>query len=72
MALAPAREAFMPPPTPGMGRAVFLALLAHAVLVLALSFAVQWHQSKMWKFQIRAESYICQAPGIYVNIFGVP
>ncbi len=45
MALAPAREAFMPPPTPGMGRAVFLALLAHAVLVLALSFAVQWHQS---------------------------
>ena len=45
MALAPAREAFMPPPTPGMGRAVFLALLAHAALVLALSFAVQWHQS---------------------------
>lgn len=45
MALAPAREAFMPPPTPGMGRAVFLALLAHAALVLALSFAVQWHKS---------------------------
>ncbi|MEI7515026.1 MAG: cell envelope integrity protein TolA [Betaproteobacteria bacterium] len=45
MALAPARQAFMPPPTPGMGRAVLLALLAHAALVLALSFAVQWHQS---------------------------
>ena len=45
MALAPAREAFMPPPTPGLGRAVALALLAHALLVLALSFAVQWHQS---------------------------
>ena len=45
MALAPAREAFMPPPTPGLARAVTLALLAHAALVVALSFAVQWHQS---------------------------
>ncbi len=45
MAQAPARAAFMPPPTPGLGRSVALALLAHAVLVLALSFAVQWHQS---------------------------
>lgn len=45
MALAPARAAFMPPPTPGLGRAVALALLAHAALVAALSFAVQWRQS---------------------------
>jgi colicin import membrane protein len=45
MALAPAREAFMPPPTPGLGRAVLMALVAHAALVLALSFAVQWRQS---------------------------
>ena len=45
MALAPAREAFMPPPTPGLGRSVLMALVAHAALVLALSFAVQWRQS---------------------------
>lgn len=45
MALAPAREAFMPPPTPGLGRSVTMALVAHAALVLALSFAVQWRQS---------------------------
>jgi colicin import membrane protein len=43
--LAPAREHFLPPPTPGLGRAVLMALVAHAALVLALSFAVQWHQS---------------------------
>ena len=36
MALAPAREAFMPPPTPGLGRSVLMALVAHAALVLAL------------------------------------
>lgn len=35
----------MPPPTPGLGRAVLMALVAHAALVLALSFAVQWRQS---------------------------
>lgn len=35
----------MPPPTPGLGRSVALALLAHAALVAALSFAVQWRQS---------------------------
>jgi len=45
MAPAPARAAFMPPPTPGLGRAVALALLAHAALVAALSFAVQWRHS---------------------------
>ena len=45
MALAPARDAFMPPPTPGLGRSVALALVAHGALVLALSFAVQWRQS---------------------------
>jgi colicin import membrane protein len=45
MALAPAREAFMPPPTPGLGRSVLMALVAHAALVLGLSFAVQWRQS---------------------------
>lgn len=35
----------MPPPTPGLGRAVLMALVAHTLLVLALSFAVQWRQS---------------------------
>ena len=45
MATALARDVFLPPPTPGLGRAVTLALFAHALLVLALSFAVQWRQS---------------------------
>ena len=35
----------MPPPTPGLGRSVLMALVAHAALVLGLSFAVQWRQS---------------------------
>jgi len=35
----------MPPATPGLGRSVLLALVAHAALVLGLSFAVQWRQS---------------------------
>ena len=45
MSTALARDAFMPPPTPGLGRAVTMALFAHALLVLALSFGVQWRQS---------------------------
>jgi colicin import membrane protein len=45
MSTALARDAFMPPPTPGLGRAVTMALFAHTLLVLALSFAVQWRQS---------------------------
>ena len=35
----------MPPATPGLGRSMLLALVAHAALVLGLSFAVQWRQS---------------------------
>src|SRR4051812_96809 len=33
---------FTPPPEPGVTRSVGLALMAHVVLVLALSWGVQW------------------------------
>src|SRR5450830_1633263 len=36
------RNEFAPPPQRGMGRAVVLALLAHALLVAGLTFSVQW------------------------------
>lgn len=32
-----------PPPAPGLGRGMLLALLAHALLVIALSAGVSWH-----------------------------
>ena len=36
---------FLPPAPPGFLRAVILALLAHGVLVIALTFGVSWRQS---------------------------
>lgn len=39
------RNEFAPPPQRGMGRAVALALLAHALLVAGLSFSVQWKRN---------------------------
>ena len=37
------RDIFMPRPPRGMGRALMLAIAAHALLVIALSFSVSWH-----------------------------
>ncbi len=42
MAPAQARSDFLPPPAPGSGRALVLALIAHGLLVLALTYAVHW------------------------------
>ena len=39
------RLEFTPPPTPGLLRAVGLAILAHAFLVAALTWGVHWKQS---------------------------
>jgi colicin import membrane protein len=39
------RLEFAPPPTPGLVRAVGLAILAHAFLLAALTWGVQWKQS---------------------------
>lgn len=39
------RNEFAPPPQRGMGRAVALALLAHALLVAGLTFSVQWKRN---------------------------
>ena len=43
MATAQAHSDFLPPPAPGLGRALVLALIAHGLLVLALTYAVPWH-----------------------------
>ena len=43
MAQPQAHNDFLPPPTPGMGRALVMALIVHALLVLALAYAVPWH-----------------------------
>ena len=42
MATAQAHSDFLPPPAPGLGRALVLALIAHGLLVLALTYAVHW------------------------------
>jgi len=39
------RLEFAPPPTPGLVRAIGLAILAHGVLVAALTWGVHWKQS---------------------------
>ena len=43
MAQLQAHNDFLPPPTPGLRRSVLLALIVHALLVLALAYAVPWH-----------------------------
>jgi colicin import membrane protein len=42
MSTAPRHLEFAPPPTPGLVRALVLAILAHAVLLFVLSLGVQW------------------------------
>jgi len=39
------RLEFAPPPTPGLLRAIGLAIIAHGFLVAALTWGVQWKQS---------------------------
>jgi colicin import membrane protein len=38
---------FAPPPTPGLARALILALVAHAVLLGGLALAVQWKRGSI-------------------------
>ncbi len=40
------RDALMPRPPGGMGRGLVFALVAHALLIAALSFGVNWHASE--------------------------
>ena len=53
--MALAYKEFSPPPLPGFGRAVTLALIAHAFLVIALSLGVQWHQAALEPASFQAE-----------------
>ena len=39
------RDAFMPRAPIGLGRGLLLALVAHALLIVALSLGVNWHAS---------------------------
>ena len=43
MAQLKAHNDFLPPPTQGRRRSLLLALIVHALLVLALAYAVPWH-----------------------------
>ncbi|HOP91688.1 MAG TPA: protein TolA, partial [Ottowia sp.] len=38
------RNEFAPPPSGGMGRALALALLAHLLLILALTWGLRWQR----------------------------
>jgi colicin import membrane protein len=53
--MALAYKEFTPPPVPGLGRAVTLAFIAHAFLVIALSLGVQWHQAALEPASFQAE-----------------
>ena len=53
--MALAYKEFTPPPVPGFGRAVTLALIAHVFLVIALSLGVQWHQAALEPASFQAE-----------------
>ena len=39
------RNEFAPPPSGGMGRALALALLAHLLLILALTWGLRWQRA---------------------------
>ena len=43
MAQLKAHNEFLPPPTPGLRRSLALALVVHALLVIALAYVVPWH-----------------------------
>ncbi|MCF8147215.1 MAG: cell envelope integrity protein TolA [Sulfuritalea sp.] len=53
--MALAYKEFTPPPVPGLGRAVTLAFIAHAFLVIALSLGVQWRQTALEPASFQAE-----------------
>ena len=43
MAQLKAHNEFLPPPTPGLRRSLVLALVVHALLVIALAYVLPWH-----------------------------
>ena len=45
MSLAADRPEFAPPPQRGTGRAIILALIAHALLIAALTWGVKWKRT---------------------------
>lgn len=61
MQAAVARYEFAPPPTPGLVRAVALAIVAHALLLAVLAAGVQWkHQAPMVSVEAELWSAIPQ------------
>jgi len=48
------RPEFLPPPTPGLARGMVLALLAHGLLLLALTWGVRWNREDE-KISVEAE-----------------
>ena len=61
MSLASDRPEFTPPPTPGRSRAIILAILAHIILIAALTWGVGWKresnnapvQAELWSTTVQ-------------------
>jgi len=54
-------DALRPPPAPGVGRGLSLALLVHAALVVAIAFSVSWRVQQPPTFEAELWSTVPQA-----------
>lgn len=59
--LGPHRDPLRPPEAPGMGRGFAFAIVAHLLLVLALSFGVNWRTRTLPTFEAELWSSVPQA-----------
>lgn len=57
----PDRDPLRPPPAPGLGRGFSLAIVAHVLLVMALSFGVSWRSTPMPALEAELWSAVPQA-----------
>ncbi len=57
----PDRDPLRPPPAPGLGRAFSLAVVAHVLLVVALSFGVSWRSTPVPALEAELWSAVPQA-----------
>ncbi|MFS2167093.1 protein TolA, partial [Variovorax sp. Varisp62] len=70
MSLALDRPEFAPPPQRGTPRAVVLALIAHALLIAALTWGVRWRSdvdegavdAELWSSTVQQAAPRLQAP----------
>lgn len=70
MRTAPHLE-FAPPPAPGAGRAAFLALFVHALLVLALTWGIHW-QDQTQELSVEAELWAATPQPVAAKALAIP